>query len=127
MSKDEHKKILGVLGSAFYRAVLLGHDTQKYLSGEMIVSGVKNSNIQISFEPPGQITVDDHENHNILLNILSQPANPSGGLTADEFNFAQSAGSFNSSFFGKQWGWWPNPLLPQTPASSASSLPVRWT
>ena len=104
MSKAEQKKILAVFGSAFYRAVLLGHDTRKYLSKEVIFSGVKNKNIQISFELPGQITVDDHENHNILVNALGQPANPSGGLTADEFNFSQSAGAFNSSFFGNTVG-----------------------
>ena len=91
MSKDDHKKILNVFGSAFYRAVLLGHDTRRYLSGELIVSGVKNDNIHISFERSGQITVDDHENAVIFINSQNQPADPSGGLTVGEFNFAQVA------------------------------------
>jgi hypothetical protein len=115
MSKDQHKKILAVFGSAFYRAVLLGADTQKYLFGGTIFSGVKNDNIHISFERSGQTTVDDHENGVIFINSLNQPADPSGGLTAGEFNFSSAPGAFNSSFFGKTVG-----MVAQPPHASDS-------
>ena len=111
MSKDEHKKILLVFGSAFYRAVLLGEDTQKkFLAGETIFSGIKNEHIHISFERMGQLTVDDYEHDDIKVNTLGQAVTLSGSVKARIFPFNwKDSNAYNISFFGNTKGMvvWP--------------------
>ena len=65
----------------------------------------------LSFLKTGQTTIDNHEDHNgIAKNSLGLPTSQSGGMSADEFPFAQAPsggpapGAFNNSFFGETVG-----------------------
>src|SRR5207344_786702 len=94
-----------------YRKLLLGHATDSYLSGQQKPDGVLSQHVYLSFMKKGQTTVDHHDDGNgIGKNSLNLPTAQSGGLSADEFVFAQAPlggaapGAFNASFFGLTTG-----------------------
>ena len=90
----------------FFRAVLLGHPTTGFLEGTMRPVGVLTDKVHLSFKKNAQVTIDDHEDANgIARNSIAAPTTQSGGLTANEYPFAQgAAGRFNDSFFGNTVG-----------------------
>jgi hypothetical protein len=106
MSRVDHERVLSGYGCAFFREVLLGHQTIGFLAGTELPSGVLTGNVQISFEHTRPFQVDNHEDVNgIGLNSLGRPTAQAGGLTADEHPFTQSApGRFNDTFFGNTIG-----------------------
>lgn len=111
VSRADHERILTVYGCAFFRSVLLGHATDLFLAGYTKPSGVLSQNVYLSFMKGGQTTLDNHEDANgIGKNSLFLPTAQSGGLSADEFPFAQAPlgggapGAFNESFFGQTTG-----------------------
>jgi hypothetical protein len=88
-----------------FRATLLGHTTDRYLSGDVLPAGVLTQHVFRAFERAKAITVDHHEDGNTInTNSLGQPTSQSGGLLADEFPFDQVAGAFNTSFYGLTTG-----------------------
>jgi hypothetical protein len=105
--RAEHERILTAYGCAFYRSVLLGHGTDQVLAGYGKPAGVLTQNIYLSYSKAKQTIVDNHEDGNgIGQNSLGMPTSQSGGLSADEFVFAQApgggaaSGAYNGSFFG---------------------------
>jgi hypothetical protein len=106
MARTDHERILSTYGCAFFRSVLLGHATVHFLDGSVHPPGVLTGNVHVSFKKSGQLTIDDHEDGNgIGTNSMNRPTAQSGGLTADEYPFAQgAAGRFNDSFFGNTIG-----------------------
>ena len=111
VSRGDHERILTTYGCAFFRNVLLGHGTTGYLASYQKPSGVLSQNVYLSFMKSQQTTVDHHEDGNgIGTNSLGLPTAQSGGLSADEFPFAQAPGgggapgAFNGSFFGLTTG-----------------------
>jgi pimeloyl-ACP methyl ester carboxylesterase len=105
LSRAEHERILSVYACAFFRNLLLGHDTLRFLRRDVLPPGTPTDRVHISFESVGATTVDDHENRNISLNALGAPTTQSSGLTGAEFDFQQGVlSSFNGSFFGKTVG-----------------------
>jgi pimeloyl-ACP methyl ester carboxylesterase len=105
LSRLEHERILSVYACAFFRNLLLGHNTVRFLRVDVLPPGVPTEKVQVSFESTGATIVDDHENRNISLNAVGAPTTQSAGLTAAEFDFQQGTlSSFNSSFFGKTVG-----------------------
>jgi hypothetical protein len=105
ISRPDHERVLSVYGSAFFRSVLLGHSTERFLAGTQKPAGVLSDNVHLSFEWAKALTVDDHEDANTInTNSLGRPTSQSGGLTADEFSFGQVAGAFNTSFYGESVG-----------------------
>lgn len=111
VSRADHERILTAYGCAFFRNVLLGHATDGHLLGSEKPGGVLSGHVHLSFSKKAQATVDDHEDGNgIGKNSLSEPTAQSGGLSADEFAFAQAPtggpapGAFNGSFFGLTTG-----------------------
>ena len=111
VSRAEHERILTTYGCAFFRNVLLGHTTDRYLAGYQKPGGVLSQHVYLSFLKKGQTTVDHHEDGNgIGKNSLGLATGQSGALIADEFLFAQAPGgggapgAFNDSFFGQTTG-----------------------
>lgn len=105
LSRTEHERILSAYGSAFFRGVLLGHATVEFLTGRELPALVAHDRVHLSFEWPNQVDVDHHEDGNgIAKNSLDEPTSQSGGLNAEEYAFAQTAGAFNSSFYGNTTG-----------------------
>jgi hypothetical protein len=107
VSRADHERILTTYGCAFFRNVLLGHGTDSYLSGDQRPGGVLSQHVYLSFSKRGQVAVDHHEDANTIgANSLGLGTAQSGGLSADEFVFAQApfggpaSGAFNDSFFG---------------------------
>jgi outer membrane protein OmpA-like peptidoglycan-associated protein/pimeloyl-ACP methyl ester carboxylesterase len=123
LSRVEHESILLAYACAFFRGLLLGHNTLRFLRVDVLPPGVPADKVQVSFEATGATTIDDHENRNISLNTLGAPTTQSGGLTAAEFDFQQGVlSSFNRSFFGKTVG-----MVAQTSVASGlfrSQLPT---
>ena len=105
LSRPEHERILSVYGCAFYRQVLLGQPLLKFLRVDELPPATRNDIVHVSFEQPGAVTIDNHENRNVALNTLGQPTTQAAGLTADEFDFSQGGTkTFNSTFFGNTVG-----------------------
>jgi hypothetical protein len=105
LNRLEQERILTAYGCAFFRQVLLGQPLVKFLRVDELPPATRTDVVHVSFEQPGSVTVDDHENRNVALNTLGQPTTQRGGLTADEFDFSRSgAKTFNSSFFGNTVG-----------------------
>ncbi|MCH7736341.1 MAG: hypothetical protein IH872_02960, partial [Chloroflexi bacterium] len=105
LSRDAHERILSAYGSAFFRNALLGHATVGFLTGEELPSFVPHSSVHLSFEWDRQLDVDHHEDGNgIDFNSLGEPTDQTGTLTADEYAFAQSGGTFNPTFYGNTTG-----------------------
>ncbi len=123
LSRTTHEEILSAYACAFFRAVLLGHNTLRFLRQDVLPPGIPIDKVQVSFEAGGVTTVDDHENRNISVNALGQPTTQAAGLTAAEFDFQQGLlSSFNRSFFGKTVG-----MVAQTAAAGGlfrSQLPA---
>lgn len=116
VSRADHERILTAYGCAFYRSLLLGHGTDRYLAGYQKPVGVLTQHVYLSFMKNGQTTVDNHEDGNgIGKNSLNLATSQSGGLNAGEFPFAQAPGgggapgSFNESFFGLTTGMVASP------------------
>jgi hypothetical protein len=113
MSRGEHEQILLAYGCAFFRATLLGHSGQlDYLLGKARPAGTRFDQVFLSHELSKRVLVDNHEERNgIALNSLGRPTSQLGGLSADEFTFAQNEqplplvpGQYNMSFFGRSVG-----------------------
>jgi hypothetical protein len=111
VSRADHEGILTTYGCAFFRNALLGHATDRYLSGYEKPGGVLSQHVYVSFLKRRQTTVDHHEDGNAIgTNSLGLATAQSGGLSADEFPFAQAPagggapGAFNDSFFGQTTG-----------------------
>lgn len=111
VTRAEHERVLSSYGCAFFRSALFGHGTHAYLAGDLKPAGLLSQNVFLSFMKEGQVTVDHHEDGNgIDKNSLGLPTTQSGGLSADEFVFAQApsgggaSGAFNDSFFGETIG-----------------------
>jgi subtilisin family serine protease len=103
-TRPEHERILLAYGCAFFRHVLLGHATRKFLSGEALPPAMRTDDVHLSFELPGQLTVDDFE-HSVNTNALGQPNTIVSGLTAADYVFNQTGPlTFNASFFGDTAG-----------------------
>jgi len=123
LSRAEHERILSAYACAFFRGLLLGHNTLRFLRVDVLPPGVPTDKVLVSFEATGVTTIDDHENRNISLNALGAPTTQSAGLTAAEFDFQQGVlSSFNGSFFGKTVG-----MVAQTSAAGGlfrSQLPA---
>jgi hypothetical protein len=111
VSRAEHERVLTVYGCAFFRSVLFGAATDRFLAGYEKPGGVMSQNVYLSFMKQRQTTVDSHEDGNgIGTNSLGLPTAQSGGLSADEFPFSQSPGgggapgAFNDTFYGETVG-----------------------
>jgi hypothetical protein len=88
-----------------YRAFLLGHNTTGYLTDRVLPAAVQAGNVQLAFAQDKAVTVDNYEDGNgIGLNSLNQPNTQTGGISANEFTFAQVPAAFNPSFFGNSTG-----------------------
>lgn len=105
-SRYSHEQVLLAYGCAFFRAALLGHSTDIYLSGHVLPAGVATDQVHLSFERKGTFTVDHHENSGgIGTNTLGMPTQRLFSLTADEFALSQTgAPTFNDSFYGNTTG-----------------------
>jgi hypothetical protein len=107
LPRGNHEAILSAYGCAFFRHLLLGHDTTAYLTGVVLPAGVATAKVQLSFTwSSGPLTVDSFEDQNtISTNSLGRPNTQASGLAADEFAFSQSGGPhFNNTFFGATTG-----------------------
>jgi hypothetical protein len=112
VSRAEHERVLSAYGSAFFRATLLGQNTEGYLSGDTLPSGVMTQNVFRAFARNKALTVDNFDNNNgINLNSLGRPNTQTGGINAGEFRFDQTSipPAFNSSFYGLTTGMVANP------------------
>jgi hypothetical protein len=106
MARPDHERVLSAYGCAFFRNQLLGHNTSDFLLYRELPADVLTDNVHLSFAIQNETTIDNYEDHNgIGTNSMGQPNTQSGGLTANEFPFAQGApGRFNDSFFGNTIG-----------------------
>lgn len=106
MARFDHERILSTYGCAFFRSILLGHNTTGFLAGRVLPPGVQTGNVHISFALDHATTVDNFEDNNTInTNSLGQPNTQAGGLTADEYTFMQGgARQFNGTFFGQTIG-----------------------
>ncbi|HEX6700198.1 MAG TPA: hypothetical protein VF101_05650 [Gaiellaceae bacterium] len=106
ISRTDHERILSAYGGAFFRNVLLGHDTVGYLEETVRPAGVLTAKVHISFQRTGSLIMDNHEDGNgIGLNSLGQSTSQTAGLTADECSFSQAgAPTFNNTFYGLTTG-----------------------
>jgi peptidoglycan hydrolase-like protein with peptidoglycan-binding domain len=105
LTRPEHERLLNVYGSAFFREVFFAHGFRNLLLGKEIPPSARTGKVHVSAEvnnPPA--TVDDYENNNVALNKLGQTVTLTGFSTAKDFPFSQTAGAFNSSFFGNTNG-----------------------
>jgi len=105
MARADHERVLVTYGSAFFRAVLLGHTTTGFLIGRELPPVTPTALVHLSFKQVNALTVDDHEQANTIgTNSLNQPTSQTG-VTADEFGMSQTAANrFNDSFFGDSIG-----------------------
>lgn len=102
LSRGAHERILDVYGCALFRAQLLGHSTDAYLSGTLKPVGSPIGVVYPSFEMSGQLVVDNHKEANgIGNNSLGMATSRTAGMSADEYLFDRPpAGTYNNSFFG---------------------------
>lgn len=105
ISRGEHEQVLAAYGCAFFRSELLAHSTAGLLAGNERPAGTPSQHVHLSFEWAEQVTVDDHEDGNTInTNSLGLGTTQSGGMSADEFPFAQAPGAYNTSFYGESTG-----------------------
>ena len=112
VARTEHERVLTAYGCALFRATLLGHNTARYLAGDVLPSGVMTQNVFRAFERSKALTVDHFDDNNtISTNSLGQPNTQTGGINADEFRFDRPSvlPAFNSSFYGLTTGMVVNP------------------
>lgn len=113
LARGEHERILSAYGCAMFRASLLGHGVIGFMAGYARPAGVLNQHVYLSFQQEEALTVDNHEDGNgIAQNSLGQPTNQLMGMIADEFEFEQSGGAFNGSFYGESIGMVAEPGRP---------------
>ncbi len=123
----DHRQLLAAYGCAFFRRVLFGHDTLKFLRGDELPPGVAAANVHLSFEQSGALTVDDHEDADPGHNTLGGPNLGSAGFTAGEFAFAQGGTTFNGTFFGNTVGLVARSGSPRAQFRSELPAPVDLT
>jgi hypothetical protein len=105
MARTDHERVLLTYGCAFFRDILRGDATSGYLEGKILPAGVQNQNVHLAFAIAERRIIDDYDGHSITQDSEGQPTTQSGGLTAQDFRFAQAGGpAFNSSFFGNTGG-----------------------
>jgi hypothetical protein len=106
IAPGDQQRILSAYGCAFFRHLLFGHNTIGYLAGTALPPAVLTEDVHIAFDRPGGLVVDNHDDANgIGVNSLGQPTAQTGGLTADEYGFAQNLPDrFNGSFLGNTVG-----------------------
>lgn len=105
MARSDHERILSAYGCAFYRAMLLKHDTTAYLTGRLLPAGVMTANVHLAFARDSALVVDGHDTGTwVPANSMGQTTTQTAGLAGSEFAFAQSAAAFNGSFFGRSVG-----------------------
>lgn len=103
MSPGAHQRILLTYGCAFFRAILLGHDTTRYLTGQVHPAGVETDNVHLSFSWADVLTIDHAEDGNgIGTNSLGAPNTVIAG-SAGEHAFRQG-GFAPDTFFGNTTG-----------------------
>jgi len=101
LDRGAHERILDVYGCAFFRSLLLGHPTHRFLDGTQRPGGAHTEVVHTAYMTREAATVDDHDDGNtIAVNSLGLPTTQSPGSAADEFPFDQVAGAYNDSFFG---------------------------
>jgi hypothetical protein len=106
MMRFEHEQILSTYGCAFFRTLLMNHNsTMKFLTGHALPAGARAENVHLAVQKTKQVTVDDHEQTGgIATNTMGQSTSQSG-LVAQEYPFNQYvSGTFNNSFFGNSIG-----------------------
>ena len=90
-SRAQHERILASYGSAFFRAVLLGHGTRGYLLGSALPAGIEASRVHLSFGWRNRTLVDNHEDGNsIAFNSMGAPTDQLNGLVAEEVDHRQT-------------------------------------
>lgn len=107
LQRGEHERILSRYGCAFLRTFLMGHGLTPYLTYNTHPLGIDTSNVHLSFEWADQTMVDDHEQPNdIVKNTMDEPTSQSSGMSADEFELWQGAGSPypTNTFWGRTTG-----------------------
>jgi hypothetical protein len=105
MARTDHERVLLTYGCAFFRNILRGDATSGYLEGKIIPVGLQNQNVHLAFAIAESRIIDNYDGHSITQDSEGQPTTQSGGLTAQDFRFAQAGGAaFNSSFFGNTEG-----------------------
>ncbi|NUO07657.1 MAG: S8 family serine peptidase [Candidatus Brocadia sp.] len=104
MTEAEHRRILSVYATAFFRHTLLGTPFIEVLTGRETPPGVNNADIQISAEISTATTVDDYENSNIRINTLGQATVDAGTLTSREVAFSQPGAGPDTTYFGNTHG-----------------------
>jgi hypothetical protein len=113
LARYDHERILSGYGCALYRSTLLGHSTNRFLSGDERPAWVLSQHVYLSYEQTEVITVDNHEDGNTInKNSLGAATTQLSGMSADEFAFQQGAGSYNSSFYGQSTGMVARPGAP---------------
>jgi hypothetical protein len=115
--RAEHERVLSTYGCTLYRATLLGHAVEGYLSGHALPAGVLTQNVHKAFQKiaKGLVTLDHFDDGNtIAKNSLALANTQSGGINADEFTFDRpsAAGTFNTSFYGLTTGMVVQPKAP---------------
>lgn len=116
--RSEHERILDVYGSAFFRARLLGHDTNRYLDRTVLPDDPVAGVVYLAYLAAGQFLVDDHDHgKSIGTNRLGLPVTTIGSVHADEYPFDQMVGQYNGTFFGLTTG-----MVMEPTARSGGSL-----
>jgi hypothetical protein len=105
MPRSDHERVLATYGCAFFRKVLAGHDTIRFLVGTELPPATQTSLVHLAFKWNSAITVDDYEQPNaIAFNSLNEP-NSWMGVAADKYGMSQTApNQFNHSFYGDSIG-----------------------
>lgn len=104
MAENEHRRILSVYATAFFRHTLLGAPFIDILTGRESPPGVNNADIQLSAEISTTTTVDDYENTNIRINTLGRTTVDAGTLTSREVVFSQPGAVPDTTYFGNTHG-----------------------
>lgn len=128
IARFDHERILAAYGCALFRAVLLGHNTLGYLSGNWLPAGVMTQHVHLSYQIESAKTVDHHEDGNTInKNTMGSPTAQLAGMNADEYAFSQSGGAFNSSFYGESTGMVTDPGRPGRIFRSELDSPIDLT
>ena len=107
LDRSTHERMLSGYAMAFYRSFLLDHPLTDYLTFRLHPPGFDPRHVHLSFEWQEQLTVDDHEQPNdIVQNTVNQPTAQSAGLTVEEYELWQGAADPPpvNTFFGRSRG-----------------------